>query len=383
MLKRITQIFSVILLLLLGFTACDQSNEITSPEPNSEVQSLEKLTMTPINLNQPGQNTCIELVAAKNKVIGNVCMDYLPNTRILKVTYNITDPNWNITKTHLAVSFSPWLLPRKITGRPRLNLFPYKGTHNHVSTVEYNVNVRNLGPNLYVAAHATVEGNDGSGNPQLNPELPQTDVMTPEWTPDEDVMIKSVFDNFGTYLGWSMDNARAVSNGAPRDVKFVSSYSDELPECQSFLEKSENLDLVNWIINNREQNWDRETVQAAIWSLLQPTGGISNWQDPSLPNYFQHDAQIREQIVTAALANGEDYEPPCGGKFLVLVYGSETDPCNLIKNIVGIEMPVECQTQSFIRNAWAFPFQNGTPVDGLSQRFSFFGWARYILYKAY
>jgi hypothetical protein len=206
--------------------------------------------------------------------------------------------------------------------------------------------------------------------------------LTPEWTPDNDLYtIGAVFNNLGTYYGWGMDNARGIANGTPRDVQFLSTYAENIPTCTQFLEQPENLDLVNWLINHRDASWDRYTVQAAIWNLLQPTGGISNWQDPNAPNYFEHDAQVRETIVALAVANGEDYEPVCGEKVLILAYGPETDPCNLIRNIVGFEYPVECQVQIMQKNAWAFPFANGHPIPDFSRRFSFFGWARYIAYS--
>jgi hypothetical protein len=314
-------------------------------------------------------------------VIGEVCLQYNPQNKRLTVNYNITDPNWSITKTHLAVAKNPLLFPRKITGRPKLNQFPYKGTHSNVNSVQYMVNVNGYTNEIYVAAHAIVETNGGTGTPDLLPALPESDVMTPEWTPDEDYTIKAVFNGFGTYLGWGMDNARSISNGSPRDVKFLSSYSEDLPECSSFIEHPENLDLVNWLINNRQANWDRSTVQAAIWNILQPIGGISNWQDSTAPQYFEHDALLREQIVAAAFANGEDFEPECGEKVLILAYGPGTDPCNPLKNVVGFEFPIECSGSSITRNAWAFPFTNGGPTDLLSKRFSFIGWARYFSYK--
>jgi hypothetical protein len=372
----------VVTLLLLGLMGCNDSSEITSPEGTSQSQtSLEKITVTPINLNSPGQSICTQLVARRNIVIGELCVQYNAQNKRLTVTYKITDPNWSITKTHLAVAKNPLLFPRKFTGRPKLNQFPYKGIHSNVDSVQYIVNVSTYYNVIYVAAHAIVEGNGGNGTPNLLPDLPANDVMTPEWTPDEDYTIKAVFNGFGTYLGWGMDNARAISNGTARDVKFLSSYSEDLPACSSFIEHPENLDLVNWLINNRQANWDRYTVQAAIWNLLQPIGGISNWQDPNAPQYFEHDAVLRQEIVSAAYANGEDFEPECDGKVIIFAYGPGTDPCNPEKNVVGFEFPVECAGINIIRNAWAFPFENGAPVYDLSKRFSFFGWGRYFSYK--
>jgi hypothetical protein len=380
---RTSKLFPLILLILtLGFFGCNQSNDITSPETESTEASLEKITVTPINPNSPGQLICTELVAGRNIVVGEVCMEYNGQIKKLTVTYNITEPNWSITKTHLAIAKHPLLFPRKVTGRPKLNQFPFKGVHANVNSVQYVISLNGYNQNVYIAAHAVVEGAVGTGTPNLEPTLPDSDVLTPEWTPEEDYTIKAVFDGFGTYLGWGMDNLRAISNGSPRDIKFLSSYSDDLPECSTFIALPENLDLVNWLINNRQPNWDRYTVQAAIWNLLQPNGGISNWQDPNAPNYFEHDEVLREQIVSAAFANGEEFEPACGQKVIILAYGPETDPCNPLKNVVGFEYPVECSGgNSVTKAAWAFPFVNGKPAHSLSHRFSFFSWARYFGYR--
>ena len=205
--------------------------------------------------------------------------------------------------------------------------------------------------------------------------------MIPEWTPeDTNYMIKTDFNSFGSYLGWSIDNSRYISSGNERNVQFFSSYDENLPECSSFIENPQNLYLVNWIINQREANWDRNTVQEAIWKLLNPSGTLSNSFDPSLPNYFVHNVQLRENIISLAYQNGEDYEPRCGDKVLILAFGPQTDPCSVTYDIVGFELPVECNIQTSTKNAWAFPYSNGSPTQQLSQRFSWLGWARYVKY---
>jgi hypothetical protein len=372
-----------LLFLILAFSACQNNDEIVSPETNSvQNQTLEKITMTEINLNNPGANTCIELVAGRNIVVGEVCVDYIESTHKLKVTYTMTEPDWTITKTHVAAVIHPLFFPRTWTLQPRLSHFPYKGTHENVTSVEYMINIPYYYDNVYLAIHAKVEGNMPSGDPVLEPSLPVTDVMIPAWKPSgTEYMVKSDFNNLGTYFGWSIDNERYLSSGVSREIRFISTYSEELPGCTAFVENISNLPLVNWIINHREASWDRNTVQAAIWNLLQPVGGISNWQDPNASNYFEHNAQLREQIVAAAYANGVDYEPACGDKVLILAYGPEADPCNLSRNVIGFEYLVDCQTQNVVKNAWAFPYENGQPVLDLSKRFSWIGWARYVKYS--
>jgi hypothetical protein len=371
-----------VLMLFFALLGCQESDEVISPETNpGENQSLEKFTMTEINLNNTGENTCIELVAGRQMVIGEVCVDYIESTNKLKVTYTITDPNWTIVKTHVAAVIHPFLFPRKWNLLPRLSRFPYKGTHENVTSVEYMVDVPSWYDITYLAIHAKVEGSNLPGDAVIEPSLPATDVLTPSWRPSgADYTVQCAYDNFGTYPGWGIDNQRYISSGVARDITFISSYSEDLPMCTSFIENVDKLPYVNWIINHREPTWDRLTVQAAIWSLVDPDIGIAKWQDPNHPNYFEHDAQLREQIVAAALANGEDYEPGCGDKVLILAYGPETDPCDLSTNIVGFEFPVECQTENLVKHAWAYPFVDGQPVQDLSRRFSWIGRARFVKY---
>ncbi len=95
---------------------------------------------------------------------------------------------------------------------------------------------------------------------------------------------------------------RYISSDHDRNVQFISSYDEDFPECESFIENPQNLNLVNWIINNRQPNWDRITVQAAIWKLLNPSGTIANLDDPSASNYFAHNAQLRDEIINLAYA---------------------------------------------------------------------------------
>ena len=96
--------------------------------------------MTENNLENPGGSSTIELVAGRNIVIGEVTVDYIESTHKIQVTYNITEPGWTITKTHVAAAMHPIFFPRRWFFQPWLNHFPYEGTHNHVISVQFNIN---------------------------------------------------------------------------------------------------------------------------------------------------------------------------------------------------------------------------------------------------
>ena len=374
--RKLITFFSVLAFFSLIFLGCQSNEDITTPVTSG----LDKtVSITPVNV-IPGEQTCVELVACQHIVIGNVCIETVGLN--LKVTYNITNNDWSITETHLAIVGDPNDFPRTSNGNPKVGNFPFKGTHDNVSSVEYLVPIDNLPSLVYVAAHAAVANCDlvvsATG---LCTSFPENSNMTPTWLPSDalNYTVKTTFD-FGTYYGFCVDNSRYISNGSTRTVNFICSY-DDMPVCtppQFFVEKPENLDLVNWIINNRQSNWDRKVIQAAIWELMNPSGTLTDWQNSTLTTgTWKHDPVLREEIVALAQTN-DGFVPSCDQKVLALVYGPG-EICNPIKQVVVFEVPVECVQQECINeSAWAFQYDNG-PIPNQS---ALFGrqWARYYSY---
>ncbi len=100
-------------------------------------------------------------------------------------------------------------------------------------------------------------------------------------------------------------------NTAPTDVLVYNSVdADGLPTTSfdggSFVDKPENLDLVNWILNQGfEASYSYNDIQSAIWQLVDDRGGIDT-------NWFEAGVQISaaaQEIVDAAEANGEGFIP--------------------------------------------------------------------------
>ena len=159
-------------------------------------------------------------------------------------------------------------------------------------------------------------------------------------------------------------------------MDFICSYGD-VPACTTFIERPQYLDRVNWLINNLDPTWGKKTIQAAIWEILNPSGDLDDWQGGG----WVHNATLREQIVASAMSEGEGYVPTCGDKVLILVYGVydvNGGPCNPYRQVVAIEVPVECQTNCDSETAWAF---NLPITDGTSAGFPGNNWFRYFGYK--
>lgn len=375
------QFLKFLLILSIGiiFSACQSAEDVTSP-----VSDLDKkggnnnlVVITPINT-VPGEETCVELVAGQHYVVGTVCIKTEGSN--LKVKYNISNSEWSITETHLAVAGNPDDFPRTSNGNPKVGHFPYKGTHNNVDEVEYTIPISNLPSTIYVASHAVVENCNSVPSTNLCPDFPVNSTLTPTWQPSDAPLytVKGIFDfSTDTFYGFCVDNARSISNNRARTVNFICSY-DTLPICSTFIERSENLDLINWIINNRQPNWDRKTLQAAIWQLINPSGSATNWQYPDSAEYWTHNATLRQEIVNSAIQYGEGFVPVCDQKVLVLVYGPG-EICNPIRQVLAFEVPVECVPGDCnSETAWGFPYNNG-PIPGKSALFGA-QWARYFSY---
>ena len=122
----------------------------------------------------------------------------------------------------------------------------------------------------------------------------------------------------GSYPGWCADWDRQIEDNTPYSFKFYSSYNENLPE--GLIAKPENLDEVNWIINQRFVGRDAGNdlgvytsgdVQLAIWSL------IDDSFDSSTVGPFSQ-ARV-ERIVSQAFQFGADYYPTCKEKVAIIL----------------------------------------------------------------
>ncbi len=376
-------LFTFVVFSSLILMSCQNSSDVTSP-----ADSLDKPTPIvwgpdPAAVNIPlpgaGQSTNIDLVAGQNMVAGYVNVVRSGNN--LLITYH-TD-GWKITETHLMVVAHPQDFIINNGGNPKVGQFPYGGTGLNTNQAgPYSVPIPSGIQNnmVYIGAHAVVEGDcEGIVSEFICGTYPESATLTPTWTPENQMYtVKFKFDfTPDSSYGFCLDNTRSISNNHPRTVHFLCSY-DEMPSCNTFIENPENLDLVNWIINNRQSTWNRNTVQAAIWELINPSGHLDNWQYPDSANYWINDPIIREQIVSMAQQNGEGFVPDCGDNVFVIVYGPG-DICSPIRQVLGMIVPVDCVPGNCngSETAWAFNY----PIDNTSTSFPGANWFRYFGYN--
>lgn len=142
----------------------------------------------------------------------------------------------------------------------------------------------------------------------------------------------------GSYAGWCADWAQLIQDGT-YPAKFYSSYSSQLPE--GLVDKPQNLDSVNWLINQHVVGADSEAggtftsgdLQLAIWTLLDDV-----FDAGTVGPYSQ--ARV-DELVAMALLEGEGFEPNCKQHIgIILKPGSiEEDIQTTIIEVPTIKFP--------------------------------------------
>jgi len=286
----------------------------------------------------------------------------------------VTQGGWRITETHLHVSKSPDDIPQK-NGNPIPGQFDYKTEHDP-SVTEYTYTVPlptgwEPGDGLYIAAHAVVKSGECTeeGLAGLEATLPsQVTIDVDSGSPLSylEVTISGGTILDGIHQGWCIDTDHGIGEEVSYMANVYSSYGT-IPT--DLIEHPENLDLVNWIIN---QDYVGKTsgcgggelytygdVQRAIWELLDDEqaspGNLGPWSN----------CRVNE-ILAAAAANGEGYEPSQPGELLVVIL--EPYERDVLKQVLIIAIPIPpCEEGE--ETAWG----DGPGFPGRN-------WATYITY---
>jgi len=183
----------------------------------------------------------------------------------------------------------------------------------------------------------TAEGDDGVVNMKI--------VTYPYPGADSyfDTELSNAGDLDGTYDGWCVDTGHVIYLGTTYTATLTSSYD---PAATSLVDKWWNLDLVNWIINQHFPGepsachggsiYTYGDVQRAIWVLIEntnSTSGLGSW------------SQCRvDEIVAAALANGNGFEPSCSQDVAIIL-----NPINAaqltVAQITMVSIPGVCPAE--------------------------------------
>jgi len=321
-----------------------------------------------------------DLLAGQYTDVGDVLV--WNDDATLYVKYDVTDADWCITETHLQVSTSLDAIPQK-KGNPIPGHFEINESHDPcISEKEYVYDISwAVGTELFVAAHAVVGTQAGFEDPNLDnfaAALPDQVTMSvtypfangPAYFPTTTVSGGTVLD--GTYEGWCVDTEHEIYENVGYTANVYSSY-EELPA--GVVDRPENLDLVNWVINQGFVGkvspggfgtYTYGDVQRAIWELIddgQSASGLGSW-----------DGRRVTEIVMAAQTNGEGFIPGCDDYVAVLLQpvgegDVTTNQVITVAQVTFASVGIPCVPIFEYETAW------GDGADFLGKN-----WATYFIY---
>jgi hypothetical protein len=243
----------------------------------SDHDSLRRLDEVPIPLIAGGGNENGAIPVGR-VLISNVGSNLL-------VKYVIEEASWCLTETHLAVGSSVDDIPHtRKQGIPIPGQFEYSSDHDCVKEYSYTIENWTCAKTI-IAAHAVVSTftYQEVDLAALEASLPDTVQMIPTFPGTGDGP-PSYWDIViadgplaGSYDGFCVDTDRTMSSGATYTANVYSSYETA---AQSLVEYPNNLDLVNYIINQGyigkaatpcDGSYTYGDVQRAIWELIEDT----------------------------------------------------------------------------------------------------------------
>jgi hypothetical protein len=147
----------------------------------------------------------------------------------------------------------------------------------------------------------------------------------------------------GTYEGWCVDTSRSISSGTEFTAAVYSSYDGTIPA--GLVDKPENFDLVNWIINQDFPgqpsscggNYTFGDVQRAIWELID--------DHPDDGNGATFDSCRVAEIKAKAFEGGEGYVPQCGQTVAVILAPTSGTNQVIIAQVTVIDFPIGCNVE--------------------------------------
>ena len=289
-----------------------------------------------------------DLLAGQHTVVGKV--EVWKDASYLYVRYS-TNAGWALCSTHLALASSPNDLNDfpQANGNPIPGKFKYKKNHTPFAYEwTYKIALASVPPYpyvggcIYIAAHAKV---CQRGEMEVTYPTAGSAAYFPE------VTLTGANGLDGVYHGWCVDTDQTIAQHTPYCVRIYSSYD---PLGAALVEHPENLDLVNWIINQDFVGkaspggygiYTYGDVQRAIWTLIEDnmsSSGIGDWS-----------ANRVNEIVAAAYANGEGFKPSCAQKLALILQPVDcATRAPLAVQVIIIEVEGHCEKFKGYETAW-------------------------------
>ena len=354
--KSIKNIIPLVVLIAIAAVSCEKEVDYSSERTKKE-DSLFKSLYT--GEGEDGSFSTA-LIAGKDievsRVIvwndrGNLFVKYLIENDLTPGDLSDDGALTLITETHLAVSTSLEAIPLNRGGNPKVGKYEYSTDHSPgVSEYTYEIeNTWERGTVLTISAHAVVEKTGGIDGLEISlPVSENLNVYYPGTSAGDPCYFDAVVSGGtmldGIYDSWCIDTDHIIYSG-PNYTYLAEVYSsyEEIPD--GVLEQPENMDLINWVINqgfvgkpslypDLNAYYTMGDVQVAIWTLA---------DDEISTSVGPYSMTRVDEIVAAAMESGEEFIPECTERIAVIIVpvsGAQVT----IAQVTFIEVKLPCET---------------------------------------
>jgi hypothetical protein len=341
----------VLLLSLFVFVNCDKTDPAPPDEGKTENEEVSDSCSITTKLIADGPNYS-ENCDGTN--IGQLIV--LDDGDSISVTFDLPGDGWVLNNTNVYIGPEADI-PATNPGNPIVGQFPYKNEHDPGVTSFMIGPFASPDSDYVISAYAFAE--HWINIPDIDSLcefLPETvDFIFTGKGPDSYLNIDVSNGGWlnGSYNGWCIDREKTISDGNLYEEADVICSHQPLPG--SLVVHPENIDLVNWIINNVaaggasacEGDYTFGDIQYAIWTLI-----ASGTTEIGLGDWSQCRA---DEIIANAQANGVGFEPACGEYLGVILDAENAQTCI-------IAVPYVCNFSDGISAGWAYG-QNGEYCD--------------------
>jgi hypothetical protein len=275
----------------------------------------------------------------------------------LYVKYLVNNSDFCITQTHLHVATSWTDIPQK-NGNPIPGQFEYSGMHE-CPALDYTYQIPltwSPGQTLHIAAHAVVQTMTGYSLDLIGFTQTLPDQVSIWVTRESGFGFPSYFDvtvGGGSILDGMYDSFCVDTDHGIIQKQWLTAnvFSSLEPLPPGLIEFPENLDLVNYIINQSYLGMPSPSggvytwcdIANAIWQLLEdnPEGDCGGWSQDRV-----------NEILADAFANGEGFVPGCM-EWIALILEPLGD---WELQILFIQVQIPCVPSYETDTAWAAGF---------------------------
>ena len=364
--KQFYLLITAFIALSLFFTACNKEPDYFADAiPSISAGALANIVLQPANT--CGGIVTSNLIAGKDfdTPIGYVSVTQGEGDDFLTITYLIDKPGWFITETHFGV-YDEWENFPGYPLNPKIGNFNFnKDDHNYVTNFSFQIDLEDFvepdDHTLSIMAHATVINKGTCACPD-DTKLPEEVDLLIHYPNAESYFGISISEGGilnGDYDGWCSDDDKLIYRETPYHAIVYSSINSEA-DLSSVVDRPENLYKVNYLLNKDLSAFTLGEIQMALWTLLEPVGGVHD------PGGLGPWIQTNVDAILALTDGLTEFNPDCNNPYFAVLLqpidpatGLPTVQPALIKYCTpGSETAWSAGNDFSISRSWAmwFPF---------------------------